>query len=276
LATDCEGKGNPTHLDVKSAALTPLLSIGAGLFVATALPGFLSADEPGHQALVLSSTSEVDPNQSGPSSLSGDGSVVFRDWIGSGYWRANGAGVTELVKGGNAAPGGGVFSDYGFSVGYFATSRAGDLVFVADSKIGTVTKEGLFFRRGGVLYRLAYEGNAAPGGGVFGEFHYGFTAYPPGMSDTGRVVFWAQTTGGPGSGLYTGRIEGGVPVVRKVAVVSDAAPDGGYFTNLKPDFQPSWAILDDGRVCFSGRDQHQLQNAALFLGWKWVGGGAGK
>lgn len=251
---------------MKSSALTPWLSIGTGVLIATSS---LVANEPGHQALVLSSTSDVDPNALGPSSLGSDGTVVFQDWIGSGYWRANGAAANELVKGGNAAPGGGVFSDYGFSSGYFAVNRPGDLAFVADSKIGTVTNEGLFFRRGGILYRLAYGGQAAPGGGVFGDFHYGFTGYGPCVSDTGWVVFWAETTGGPGSGIYTARIEGGVSVVRKVALLSDAAPDGGYFTDLLPDFQPSWAILNDGRVCFQAVTSANYKTRLYF----WDGNG---
>jgi hypothetical protein len=250
-------------------AFAPLQVLGIAILTVALSSDFLPADEPGHQALVLSSISEVDPSPHGPSSLSSEGSVVFRDWIGSGYWIANGSAVTEVAKGGNAAPGGGIFSDYGFSGGYFAASRTGDFAFVADSKIGTVTKEGMFFRRGGVLHRLAYEGTAAPGGGVFGQFHYGFTAYGPQVSETGWVVFLAETTGGPGSGIYIGRIEGGASVVRKVAALSDAAPDGGYFTNLRPDYQPSWAVLDDGRVCFQGVTSTNYKTRLYF----WDGSG---
>ena len=77
---------------------------------------------------------------------------------------------------------------------------------------------------GATLTRIVAQGDAAPGGGTINILN-GSLALDP----TNRLAFYSSTTGGPGSGIYTGAKSGAGVTLNAIAVKGQATPDGGKF-----------------------------------------------
>lgn len=110
-------------------------------------------------------------------------------------------------------------------------NRNGDVAFLTETRLkngGDATDRDalyLFLRK--KLYKVALEGEPAPGGGIFSTL-LGFK-----FSDNGIIAFRATTIGGGGTGIYRAQVTSDKIVVSKVAVVGDSSPDGGRFKSFE-------------------------------------------
>lgn len=205
-------------------------------------------------------------NVEAPAAFSNASQVTFE---ANGDFFAGGNGSYHpVLKLYDRAPGAGVFT-YFYS-GTLRQTKKGDCVFVATATYGNSTAYhyGIFLRLSGKIYPIAYEGGKAPGGGTFKDFS-SLTYYPPHVSDSGAVAFFAETTGtgAPGTGLYFARIVNGVAVLKSVALINDAAGDGGTFTDIQVGLgNECWSINAAGEVAFLARTS--VANYNQIFCWK--------
>lgn len=184
--------------------------------------------------------------------LDNSGVVVFPDstfhTVGvlgdvPGIFSSSGGDVSLLVQQGDSAPSGGTFISLNLML------FNGSLAFMA----ATSTSDGgvgLY----GVGKSLALPGDAAPGGGTFTKNTFEF----PAINSHGEVSFYAQTAGGPGSGIYL--YSGGT---RSIVLQGASAPDGGAFSFLFNAPQ----LNDLGQVAFSAQTTFTADgDFGVFLG----------
>jgi len=162
--------------------------------------------------------------------LGAGGCLAFRTlFVGGGAAIVErcGTSIRAFADIGQAAPGGGRFVGFGSDV---ALGGGGRLAFSAVLDDGTT---GVFAADAdGSLGELTRTGVPSPAGGAFASLRV------IGVSGAGTVVFHATATGGPG-GLFgwDGSTLG------RVAVVGDASPAGGAFTDV------GLGTLNDAGVC---------------------------
>ncbi len=122
-----------------------------------------------------------------------------------------------IVRAGDPAPGGGMFSSFP------EVSTSGDgrqLTFRASVRFGVQVSRGLFQISGGALRLLAHAGDPAPGGGTFNFF------YSPVVNINGQVAFRASLLNPSGTGIFLSQADG---TVTAVARQGDPSPAGGRF-----------------------------------------------
>lgn len=133
--------------------------------------------------------------------------------ITEGILKISDAGVISTIAlRGDAAAGGSVFNSFGLVP---TISESGDISFMAGLAGGV--NQAIFRIAGGTTSRLVTTGDAAPGGGIFSSLDGGPRALD------GNTNFWAQTMGGPGSGIY--RFSSGS--LTRLVGATDSAPGGG-------------------------------------------------
>ncbi len=174
-----------------------------------------------------------------------------------GFFIASQAGTEVAFLRGDAAPGVG-----GGTIGSTpgpVINDSGQVAFSATVEISSsVLGRGIFRTTGGVTEAVARTGDAAPGGGIFGEM-----SVPPTLNNAGLIAFHADTDGPGSSGIFVG-----VPgAVTQVARRLDLAPgsSGATFANFSG---PS--VNDAGQVAFASNlltnGITSRPNAGIFTG----------
>ena len=231
--------------------------------VAFAIPDAACGDMPGHVLIAETKTTNINGIKfsflEAPRAVTDTGDVFYQGnysapgvSYASGFWRGSGNVVQALASRGMTAPGGGVFQDVvSFTADHIANA-GGYAVFMAEFRLPPSTTDivGLYLvKPDGSSYRLAYEGQSAPGGGTFRDFQFG-TSWSVGPG--GQVVFYAKTQAGAGGGYYYARLNGTTPVVTAVALHGDAAPEaeGTFLLNNLGFGAQRMAVNDSGLVTF--------------------------
>ena len=153
---------------------------------------------------------------------------------------ASGGRLRKVVAQGDPAPSGGSFAAFGPPT----IARNGTVAFGAAIE-GRSVPGGIFVWKSDQLRMVLGAGDETPIGGIFAKFSERI-----GFGDDGTIVFHGQVKGGPvGAGVFAiqeGRI-------RAVALLGDAAPGGGRYSNfgLWPAINASGTIaftaaVDDG------------------------------
>jgi hypothetical protein len=238
-------------------------SLGTGLKAQT-------PDAPGH--LKLADDAEEDANGllfsflGKPRSVSANGDVMFVSSYSetgvsysTGLWLWAGGTLQTIAKRNLPTPQGGreVFWDVVDQHGNAVMSSSGHMSFQAETRLppfGTSSEVvGLYLRvPGGPTYRMAYEGQPAPGGGTFKELRFQGSWS---MSDNGTIVFFSQTNAGAGGGFYLAKLNGSTPVLTAVALHGAPAPGGTGTFDLADDFDGivPMAVNDAGLVMFTAK-----------------------
>ncbi len=137
-------------------------------------------------------------------------------------FRQNGNAILQLARRGQAAPGGGVFSDFNISNG----TSAGEVAFVSSllgTSGGTSDDQGMFRTAGSTIIQVARKGQTAPGGN--GTL---FTIGTPNVSpsNSGDVAFSSFLSGTSGGaadnqGLFKGNGGNLTQIARKGQLVQN-------------------------------------------------------
>jgi hypothetical protein len=182
------------------------------------------------------------------------GDVVFlatvrrgRESVEAIYARMGGK-LRKIVAQGDPAPAGGTFAGFGAPT----LNNKGTIGFAAAVE-GRGVPGGLFVVEGDALRMLVGAGDDSAAGGIFLKFAERFS-----LNDAGLAVFNAQLKGAPSSGglFLVGR---GAP--RKLALIGDAAPGGGFFSHF--GLWPS--VNDAGVVVFASSVDGGSHPIAVFL-----------
>jgi len=187
-----------------------LLMVGSGLSAQVtftvskvARPGDAA---PVGQELVRASSPSL--NDSGAVAFAGDNGVFFSPSTG---------GLIVVASYGDAAPGGGTFISAG-RPDPLSVNASGQVVF-----LGQVAPPGnngvfLYSSSGGVISKVAANGDPAPGGGTLRNLRF------PALNDGGQVVFASNFPGGRGVFLSTSG------TITRLVRNGDPAPGGGTFS----------------------------------------------
>ncbi len=187
-----------------------LLMVGSGLSAQVtftvskvARPGDAA---PVGQELVRASSPSL--NDSGAVAFAGDNGVFFSPSTG---------GLIVVASYGDAAPGGGTFISAG-RPDPLSVNASGQVAF-----LGQVAPPGnngvfLYSSSGGVISKVAANGDPAPGGGTLRNLRF------PALNDGGQVVFASNFPGGRGVFLSTSG------TITRLVRNGDPAPGGGTFS----------------------------------------------
>jgi hypothetical protein len=172
-------------------------------------------------------------------SLNDSGRVAFFGAVSSpgrsGIFISKAAGVIPIVRVGDPAPGGGIFSS--FSAPHL--NAVGQVAF-GSSSLGSDDVSGIFlFSPDEGLRSVMREGDPAPGGGTFTGFSSLIT-----LDNRGQVAFPNFVEDPPGAGAFL--FDGGNLEV--IARPSDPAPGGESFTSASDP-----KLTADGDVLFTAR-----------------------
>jgi hypothetical protein len=164
--------------------------------------GFFTAS----QELVRASSPSL--NDGGAVAFAGDNGVFFSPSTG---------GLIVVASYGDAAPGGGTFISAG-RPDPLSVNASGQVVF-----LGQVAPPGnngvfLYSSSGGVISKVAANGDPAPGGGSLRNLRF------PALNDGGQVVFASNFPGGRGVFLSTSG------TITRLVRNGDPAPGGGTFS----------------------------------------------
>jgi len=193
-----------------------LLMVGSGLSAQVtftvskvARPGDAA---PVGQELVRASSPSL--NDSGAVAFAGDNGVFFSPSTG---------GLIVVASYGDAAPGGGTFISAG-RPDPLSVNASGQVVFLA--QVAPPGNNGVFLysSSGGVISKVAANGDPAPGGGTLRNLRF------PALNDGGQVVFASNFPGGRGVFLST---SGTITVWCETGIRLQA---GGRFPLLSPPF----------------------------------------
>jgi hypothetical protein len=138
----------------------------------------------------------------------------FRDYPALFRWSAGV--ISAPVLYGEKSPGGGILT--GIQNPVAVTSK-----WWAFEGSNSVVSLAIYRASNSQLSELAKLNAVAPGGGSFSNFGL------PVVSDAGDVAFYAETTGGPGEGIYLSS-SGAAPI--GLALVGGLAPDGGTYSGF--------------------------------------------
>lgn len=170
----------------------------------------------------------------GPVSINNAGTTAFRATMTgtsggtsdySGIFAGSGGGLTQIVRGNQAAPGGnGVFADFNFSNSQ-SFNNAGQAAFYAvlsGTSGGTTDDRGVYRSSGGTATQIAREGQAAPdSNGLFADF--GSIS----LNDAGQVAFHASLSGtSNGSNDNSGVFRGSGGAITQIAREGQLVADG--------------------------------------------------
>ncbi len=165
----------------------------------------------------------------------------------SGLFRFSGTGTLAIVQVGDAAPGGGPFTE----IGPGSMNDAGDVALVAF--VSAPGHSGIFLWSADTLQAIAQTGDAAPGGGTLEFLKLNEFDYTPSVNSIGQVAFAANVnpTATEGVFLYSdGQLSG-------IARLGTAGPGGTFFDALLP------SLNDTGHVAFVG-DTTSFSGTFLF------------
>ena len=215
---------------------------------------------PGHVKIIMESDGAAYTGYVAPLILMDDGSTIATDRYNShGFFGGKPGAWESIVPIGAPILGGGVITRFSSSTNSvpYHVNRSGQMVFVAESQIGATKTWGVFLKTVAGIYRLAYDGMAAPGGGFFvssSGSHFGNVVvnHPPQISSNGLVLYFGETTGtgAPGDALYLVRLVSGTPVTQRVVAKGEVSPDGSLFTTIHPGFSGGWSVNSSGHVVF--------------------------
>lgn len=182
---------------------------------------------------------------------SAGGSSPFGFFIGSAT-----GGVQKIARLGDPSPIGGTIVD--ISSDTLSLNDAGQVVFEAISKVGSVDTNALFVGSGtGPPVKVVAQGDAVPGGNV-STIPFFFQ-----MNNAGQVAYVVNLTGGSSTrGLFLGTAGG--PQV-SVALVGDVAPGttGGTFSDFR---EQTMELNNLGQVAFWAGVAGSSATTGYFLG----------
>lgn len=177
-----------------------------------------------------------------------------------GIFRYN-AGLSEVVRNAQAAPGGGTYSGF---TGIPLLNNAGQIAFSASlNGAGDGATNG-FFRAnpGGTTTAIARHNNPAPGGGTFGV-SFGTNDFL--QNDKGQVLFQSGISNAP-DGSQFGIFRGDGSNLDAIARSGQTVPGGGTLSAVGGDM----AFTNGGAALFSGflsnTPDGTADNQALYLG----------
>ncbi len=233
------------HGDLVFGALTTSPQAHAGLYLLAEgrLRSLVASGQPAPTGGVFRAFNDV--------VLNDRGTLVFLgrttdSAVPEGLYLARGGRSLPIFAAGQAAPTGGVFTDFANP-----TINAQDVVAYVGRTTGP-GMEGIFTTSEGTTTAAVMGGQAAPTGGAF-EF---FLDGTPAENNRGQIAFVASTTAHSTQGVYV--LAGGraVPVV----TTDDTAPVGGPFTEF------GFVMLSDaGTVGFVGRTARSTTREALYV-----------
>jgi hypothetical protein len=263
--------GSGAFQDFSVPALNTQGELGFGAFLTGASGGgdrgFFRADDtpggvvqiarrgqaaPGGGVLDLLDVSTPSFNESGQIAfVAGLANTVGGAFLGQAVLVGDGGALTEVARGGNAAPGGGTLSDLSLPL----VNGAGQVAFAATlSGVGGSFPAGIFRRDGGqgALVPIVRTGQQAPDGDGTFDILEGFA-----LNDAGQVAFRAYLTGGTGPAddhrlfLYDDAeglvqlLRTGDPLLASTVLEMNLATQGGQHLAVHR------ALNDRGRVAFS-------------------------
>lgn len=164
-----------------------------------------------------------------------------------GLYLTRGGPIAAVVATGQAAPGGGEFTDFANP-----TINAQDVVAFVGRLGQGERSEGIFTSTEGSITPAVMAGQPAPTGGTFQFFVDG----SPAQNDRGEIAFIAATAPRGTFGVYMLLRGRSVPVV----TTDDEAPVGGPFTEFG-----SLMLTNAGTVGFVGRTAHSQIREALYV-----------
>ncbi len=208
-----------------------------------------------------------------PPAFNGAGRAAFdADLVGTGSAPADAAGIflgsggaiTQIARAGQVAPdGNGTFSFFWDP----ALNGSGEAAFWArlvGTDGGVVDDGGIFVGSGGLLTRIAREGQAAPdGNGTFSSLSSDLS-----LNGSGQAVFKGGLDGTSGGSVDDGGVfVGSGGAIARIAREGQTAPDGnGAFSSFSSDL----ALNDSGEVAFAaslaGTSGTLSDNYGLFRG----------
>ena len=165
----------------------------------------------------------------------------------NGIFRGDGTTLTQVARGGQAAPGGnGSFSSFDSRPALNDAGQAAFRGILTGTSDGQSDNEGIYRGDGTTLTQVARTGQAAPdGNGSFSSF-----GFNPALNDAGQAAFFGALTGtSGGSSDNVGIFRGDGTTLTQLARRGQAAPDGnGSFSG----FGPRPALNDAGQAAFFG------------------------
>ena len=155
-------------------------------------------------------------------SLNDGGDIAFAGLVpaGEGVFRADRqAVISNVASPGDPAPGG----TFDFAAAA-SINNGGDVAFHAHLAEDPLPGVSVYVRNAatGTIQSIAHQGEAAPGGGTYRR------AFGPVINSRGQIVFGAQLTGVPGSGLFLHSDGATVPIARP----GDPMPGGGNLVGV--------------------------------------------
>ena len=192
----------------------------------------------------------------GPPCVSDGGDFAFPALVsggsgGAGVFVDSGGVLTAIVVAGQAAPGGGDFSNFGTA----CVNDSGDVAFFA-SVTGGTGSTGIFFRAPtGGLRAVARTASSAPGTG--GGTFYSFLGGAPqlAINNRGDVAFSAGITGGSAvEGVFIEEAQ----VLRAATLTGDPLPENPSKTFQQ--FYSGPALSDSGTLTYSATTNGSIPN----------------
>jgi|GEM_PF-1710186 len=160
------------------------------------------------------------------------------------------------------------FQKSGASYDCQVMSRNGDILFYGNTETasGTETTSGIFLRKSnGKVYKIALEGENAPGGSVYSEF------YPnarPAISANGKYfAFIADLKYWPNVGVYIGDISDSGIKISRIAHKGSPSPEGEEFDDFSGFYTSAVAVNDSGTVLFRARIKDDYSIRPPFYAW---------
>lgn len=167
---------------------------------------------------------------------------TINGYSNQGLYRVKNGITTQLVREGDAAPGGGTFDDF-YDIQF---NNLGQTSFYATMTSSGYTS-GIFQADGGGVTSVARGGQAAPGGGT-----YGFAAFPD-LNNLGEINFEASASSPSTGGIY---VDHGTSA-NLIAAYDSTAPDGSLIYSFTRSFhndhgQVAYGVISNGTY---GTDQ---------------------
>jgi len=265
----------PAPFAIRSVVLTGQPAPGGGVFTEFSDPALndrgtlafaaLTSRQEAHAALFVRINERISAlATSGQAAPTGGSFQVFNDVVVSdrdtvvflgrtsdrvahqGLYLARTGTIVPVVTTGQAAPGGGAFTDFANP-----TINARDVVaFVG--RIGGEGREGIFTSSEGSIIPVALSGQPSPTGGTFQFFVDG----SPAQNDRGEIAFIAAIAPRGTFGVFV--LVGGRPI--PIVTTDDEAPVGGAFSEFG-----SLMLTNPGTVGFVGRTARSTVREGLYV-----------
>jgi len=226
------------------------------------IPTTLAGNPTGHVKLAMDGQKvegeEIYPNES-PVLVTETGKTIFSS--GERLIQGMPGGLESLLGEDEPLPGNRVITlldDDGYAI-----NKRGDVLFSAyTDPVGAGSeKQAIYLKTGGKVLQVALHGASAPGGGL-----YNLNSHDLALSNNGKyIVFRTSLSGGAGEGIYLGTVGSGAVAVKKVAVIGNAAPEGGSFADLSVGSEESLMVNSSGVIVFRAQTNIQTDNSAAWF-----------